>query len=435
MKTIVIVGGGFCGTMAAVHLLSDPQLKVNVVIFDSTPHFGRGVAYAVKSEAFLLNVPAETMGAYPEDPGHFYKWLKQEGYDYQAKDFVPRAIYGNYLEELLSRAGKESGRLQLDKATVRKIERVGEGWVLVLENGERVPADAVLLCTGYPRQSFSFLNPHSQESYREIEKCKAVAIVGSGLTAVDVFEQSRAIGFEGKFFVISRSAKFPHAHGTHAVSARRLETISLIESGQPSLRGLLTSMRSDMTEVGPEELFHQLRPHTVKLWKGLSLKEKRQFFAHLESRWNRVRHRMPQSSAQAIAELQKQDRLETVSGYFQECEQTSDSKFKISYRNRNGVKSLEVDKAFDCRGPSSSIKSHNLVNDLLECGILKLSELGRGVQTTSVGRASSPEQPAFFVCGPLRREELLESTAVRELRQQAFEVSAAMIEELKGKGA
>ena len=96
--TIAVVGGGFSGLLTAVHLLAGGP-EVTVRLIERAPIFGRGRAYATDSPQHLLNVRAANMSAFPGDPGHFLNWLAAcgEGGD----GFVPRGLYGDYLQDLL----------------------------------------------------------------------------------------------------------------------------------------------------------------------------------------------------------------------------------------------------------------------------------------------------------------------------------------------
>jgi uncharacterized NAD(P)/FAD-binding protein YdhS len=72
---VVIVGSGYSGTMVAVHL-ARAQRGLRAALIDRSKTFGRGVAYGTTDPKHLLNVPADQMGAFPDDIGHFNRWLK-----------------------------------------------------------------------------------------------------------------------------------------------------------------------------------------------------------------------------------------------------------------------------------------------------------------------------------------------------------------------
>ena len=85
------------------------------------------------------------------------------------------------------------------------------------------------------------------------------------------------------------------------------------------------------------------------------------------------------------------------------------------------------DAAFMCAGPEADITKINvpLLQSLRDHGLIEPGPLGLGPRTTPEAAAS------LWLIGPLRREDLWEITAVREIRQQAIEVVAEIQNFLK----
>src|SRR6187399_1835637 len=108
--TIAIIGGGFCGNMLAVHLLSNAKSPLHIVLINAGYPLSKGVAYSSYSHKHLLNVPAKSMSAFPDKPNHFMDWIKKhENYgviDQTALPtmFLPRNIYGHYLKDIFDTA-------------------------------------------------------------------------------------------------------------------------------------------------------------------------------------------------------------------------------------------------------------------------------------------------------------------------------------------
>jgi uncharacterized NAD(P)/FAD-binding protein YdhS len=100
---VVIVGSGYSGTMVAVHL-ARAQRGLRVALIDRSKTFGRGVAYGTTDPKHLLNVRADQMGAFPDDIGHFYRWLKVHPANLDAGGihelgpdaFIPRLVFGDH---------------------------------------------------------------------------------------------------------------------------------------------------------------------------------------------------------------------------------------------------------------------------------------------------------------------------------------------------
>lgn len=109
--TIVVVGGGYTGTLLALKLArSRPDRRVRLI--ERRRRAGVGLAYGACAPPHLLNVPVSRM-----EPGltpSFCDWLQGCGADLReplresggrlSEAFVPRALFGLYMEERLAAA-------------------------------------------------------------------------------------------------------------------------------------------------------------------------------------------------------------------------------------------------------------------------------------------------------------------------------------------
>jgi uncharacterized NAD(P)/FAD-binding protein YdhS len=91
----IIVGGGFSGTLVAIHPLRQGG-GVHIDLID--PRIpGRGLAYSTVWDDHLLNVPAIRMSALGSEPLHFLDWLHANGKPgADAGSFAPRKLNGTY---------------------------------------------------------------------------------------------------------------------------------------------------------------------------------------------------------------------------------------------------------------------------------------------------------------------------------------------------
>ena len=194
-KTITIIGGGVSGALTAFHLVRQ-QAQVRVILIDQRPDFGLGLAYSTPSLRHLLNVPAGKISALPDQPDHFLNWLRRN-HDPAAteKTFAPRAVFGRYIQSLLA----STRPLEQEIATVVDVRLHGSGAVLTLDNGCELPADMVVLATGNfdpaplpgitKGATDSGLYRHNAwtaETYEGLDPEATVALIGTGLTGVDV---------------------------------------------------------------------------------------------------------------------------------------------------------------------------------------------------------------------------------------------------------
>src|ERR1700730_16454465 len=108
-KPMVIVGGGFCGTVLAANLLRRPPAdSTDIVLIERGAAMGRGVAYTAHDFPYPLNVPAGRLSAGSEDPLQFLRFARQSLPDADAEDFLPRALYGDYLQDALLQAERSA---------------------------------------------------------------------------------------------------------------------------------------------------------------------------------------------------------------------------------------------------------------------------------------------------------------------------------------
>src|ERR1700712_952822 len=128
---VVVVGAGAAGALTASHLLTSLSPRYRVALVDPASTTGRGAAYSTTDERHLLNVPASGMSAFPRDPEHFFRWVRNH-HDPQAQpqDFVPRSVYGDYLSGLLQTATEYPGNARLERRqeSVLGIDRRRDGF-------------------------------------------------------------------------------------------------------------------------------------------------------------------------------------------------------------------------------------------------------------------------------------------------------------------
>lgn len=430
MKRIVIVGAGFTGTMVAANLLNESvEGELEVVLID-THGFARGLAYGAPSEVFKLNVRADAMGAYPESPGDFFAWLRSRGYDVEAGDFVPRGWYGDYLNNLLEEAERQSSNKLLSKriGEVSDVEfdETTDSFRISFADKTLMSCDAVVLAVGHlSRASCSgisveemFVHPYDLTAYEELSSSKRIFVLGSSLTAVDCILQAEAAGFKGQYLVLSRHGRFPLAHE----AGRPAVPVDTILAARGNIRGLLQAFRTIAVRAGSTQpVIDSLRPHLQGIWGALPSAERRRFMRHLRARWEIHRHRIPDYHAKCLNELKKSGRLELVGGSILDA-RAEDGGVVVEWQDRRhvGVNSRVFDRAFLCAGAEGDVgkASSELIQNLLKRGILCRGELGLGGR---ISDAAVPQAAASRIrlVGPLQREDLWEITAVRELRSSA----------------
>ena len=123
---LAICGGGASAVLLLASLARHTRRALAVTVFEPRPRLGPGTAYATESPLHLLNVPAARMTT-SDDPEGFLRWLRAErprdDRDWSGEDFAPRALYGEYLEQLYERAqpaGRRQGWTQLSELELQR---------------------------------------------------------------------------------------------------------------------------------------------------------------------------------------------------------------------------------------------------------------------------------------------------------------------------
>ncbi|WP_426405400.1 FAD/NAD(P)-binding protein [Streptomyces sp. R-07] len=449
---MAVVGAGAAGALVAVQLCEAAARRrtpLDLVLVDPAPEAGRGIAYATEVPEHRLNVPVGGMSCYPDDPGHFRRWLCQHGEPtVTAADFAPRYRYGSYLADTLGRAiitahGTVSVRRLRTRAT-GCTDAAGGRLELRLADGGTVTADSVVLATGPAAGRAAWAPAELVASERFIARPWApgaldavgesddILLVGTGLTAVDL---ALVLDRPGRtVHAVSRSGLLPQPHA--------VAPLPPVEP-PPGLVGLpFHRLRRELTRhFAATRRVHGdwrpaldgLRPEIVRLWEGLTDEERAEFLGRDATPWNVHRHRMAPSTAETVARARAARRLRVHSGRVATVAPGGDGGLVVSLAD-GGV--LRVAWVVDCTGPGlrADAGCDPLWSGLLADGLAVPGPLGIGVSTDG-GRlvaATGHHGRPLFTLGAPRRGELWETTAIPEIRSQAKEVAEAVLAPLAG---
>ncbi len=434
-RLIAIVGAGASGTLVAVNLLR--QGGARVLLIDPAGH-GRGAAYSTCDERHLLNVPARAMSALADEPEDLLRWCAGRGLDVAPEDFLPRRLYGEYLRELLARFDA-GGRLRILRARVENIvEPPFHGGVrLLLADGSELSADAAVLAVGHaapqplragrgPDGRGIVQDPWAPGALGRLKGARRVVLVGSGLTAVDVAMTLTAESPDVKICAVSRHGERPRAHLPGAPCVRR----EIGVAPGLSLDEIAGAVEAELVRDpdGWRQVIDGLRPISNELWGALSLKDRERFESDLRWLWDVHRHRLAPPAAGRLDELIASGRMWIRSGTVLSIGPHPEGRLLVQLSTGE---LLDADAVVNATGPAraGSERANPLVRRLLRCGRASLDELGVGLATSSDGALVNIEggvSGRCFTLGPLRRGQLLESTAIPEIRIQAAALAAVL---------
>lgn len=424
-RHVAIVGGGYSGTLLAIHLL---RQSVRVTLVERGPQMARGVAYGTARPEHLLNVRASGMSAFPDQPRHFADWLQQAGAGI-ADDFAPRQLYGRYLQDLLQSAlAEHSSAFAARHADVTAIS----DQALILSTNERIEADAIVLAVGnlppeVPRAIPSTLapdiyvpDPWAEDITEGLRPSDRVLLIGTGLTAVDVAITLDTAGFAGEILALSRRGLLPHAHA--AITTARPAQADGLTSRCTSLLG---HVRAHARSTDWRTAVDALRPFTQKLWSDASREEKSRFLRHLRPWWDIHRHRIAPAIANRLRSMQGAGRLEVAAGKIMAVEPDGDRSASVTWRPRGSgeTRTTPVRRIVNCTGPQANIvrAGEPLLVSLLAKGRIRPDACGIGIDVDAQCRvigANGTSDPKLFAVGPMTRGALWEIVAVPDIRAQ-----------------
>ena len=432
-STVAIVGGGFSGTMQAINLLRHDG-PAAVLIERRPARLGRGVAYSAAHPDHLLNVRAANMSAFPDDPGHFVRWLAQENIG-DGGMFVPRTVYGRYLRAMLDDAARGAGsRLRIVDAAAIDMEQGEGGLAIALAEGGVVRADAAVLAMGnlppHPPTGFDSADlgadlfaedPWAGDIAQGLVDTDTVLLLGTGLTAVDAALLLDARGFRGQIIALSRRGLLPHAHWDQPRQACEIAELPPTRASD-----LTRFIRQRAERKGWRDAVDDLRPLTQRLWSAASREERERFLRHLRPYWDIHRHRLAPQVAGRIAELRSIGQLRVVAGKTLDCVR-SDAGLSVSWRPRGACapERLTVRRVVNCTGPQGDLlrTTDPLLTRLLANGTIRPDPLRLGLdadqQSRVIGKSGHPNDRIFAI-GPMTRGGLWEVVAVPDIRHQTW---------------
>ncbi|MFD5636346.1 FAD/NAD(P)-binding protein [Streptomyces sp. NPDC127077] len=452
--TLAIVGVGAAGTLTAVQLCETATRRrtpLDLFLVDPAPEAGRGSAYATTDTRHRLNVPAGGMSCYPDDPGHFTRWLCRHGEPtVRAADFATRYRYGAYLADTLARAIVHAhGTVSVRRLRTRAeacVPAPDRGLELRLADGGGLVADGVVLATGPAATTSAWAPPRLRSSGRFIGSPWApgaldgplaepadhartgasddVLLVGTGLTAVDL---ALSLDRPGRtVHALSRTGLLPQPHALDPAPAMAAPE-GLDAPTLPTLR------RAVYRHIGRALRAHgdwrpaldSLRPHTAHLWRSLTPEERDAFLRGESALWNTHRHRMAPTTAEALDRARTARRLRVHTGRITDAVPRPDGSELITLSDGRRITAGWM---IDCTGPGPRPEDP-LWASLFDTGAAVPGPLGLGVATRE-GRLLDTEGRAglaVFTLGAPRRGELWETTAIPEIRVQAAELAERLL--------
>ncbi|MEA1648389.1 FAD/NAD(P)-binding protein [Nitrospirillum sp. BR 11164] len=470
---VVILGGGFSGAVAALHLARGTPVPVDIDIVEPRPLLGGGVAYSTPDPQHRINVPAARMSAFSADMGHFDRWLRRSGVlatDPQAlvkggHIFSSRLEFGRYLDGLVREQAASDGpahirHVQQRATSVTPIPRDAPpgqsfGYAVALENGGRLVADMVIIATSHPPPAPPpalvealgddprlIANPWAPGALDGLDPGARVLVVGSGLTMADILATLEAGGHKGPITVFSRRGLTPRGHA--------LDTGDLVGdfATRPEVTALalLRRVRATVAAAGAEGqpwqvVLDAVRRDARAIWQALPLAEKRKLLRHLRPFWDAHRYRIAPQPEATIQELQARGQLEILAASLADIRADAEG-VHATLRPRRGGPTLirTADAVVVATGPAHDhlIDAVPALAPLVAAGRLHPDALGLGIAVDDQSRVidvrGMPDE-TLWVAGPLARATFGELMGLPQVLIHAEEVARSVAKRLPGQTA
>ncbi len=459
-RTVVIVGGGFSGTLVATHLLRHSATSPSrVILVERGATGGKGVAYSTKTAGHLLNVPAGRMGAFPDDEGDFLRYARERDQRTMGGSFVPRMIFGEYLDATLRAAAADAFRSggslveiadEVTTVVPRKTPHDSPRIQVGLKSGAALGADHVVLALGnYPPANPTIDDPSFYRSARYIpdpwapgaltgiDVAAGVLLVGTGLTMLDVALQLSESKRSARLVALSRRGLVPLPHRAHGAPPSYGHLPPGLIACEPTAVAYLREIRRHartLAEDGVDwrEIMASLRPLTPRLWDTLSAPERKRFLRHARPYWDTHRHRVAIDVYERFDALRHSGRLTLIAGRIRRyAESPSNVTAYVRLRGTAQDSAVTVGTVINCTGPEGDVRQLGdpLLSSLLNAGDVRPDALGLGLDTgadLTLLRADGTPLTGVHLVGPLLKGRFWEATAVPELRVHAARVARAI---------
>lgn len=447
MVDIAIIGGGAAGASVFGELLQRQVGQLHWVTGEQAEP-GLGVAYATASEHHLLNVRAAGMGLFAGRDEEFLQFATQRRPAVRGSDFLPRGLFGEFIAAQLQQCTEQATQLgrpfTIHRDQAVQLEPLfSGGYAVRLGRGILLKADAVVLAMGALsprplktvtatalRSSAYVLDPWRMED--DEPPPHRVLIIGTGLTAADTLLSAAARWPKAELVALSRHGCFPFEHaalplpgypGQNALNAALLGSDRASVMMRHVRRAIDASPQQDWRSI-----FDGVRPINPRLWRRLDLARRRQFLRHLRWLWEAARHRVAPASAEAIARLRNDGRLQVHAARVLQVDGHGPLAVTVRERATQRVRTLTADRVIQATGLDTAVAytEHALLSRLLKDGLAMPDALRLGVAAHPDGQllnAQGEPQVGLHGIGSLLRGNLWECTAMPEIRVAAQQLA------------
>jgi uncharacterized NAD(P)/FAD-binding protein YdhS len=451
---VAIVGGGYAGTILALHLIRGLGTG-HIVVVEPRDELGSGLAYSIADATHCINVPARQLGVSGAPEDRFIAWLETRhpelvgggrGGSDPARTFVQRRRFGEFVRDRLDAARAESAVTlthRRDRAVdVRSVEG---GLELILASGARIGARQIAIAIGHgpaavpsgiPRafaDAQEFIgDPWRADALDGIAPDMDVLIVGTGLTMADIAAALLARPHRGHILALSRHGLLARAASANSAPV----DVDFAAWPAASVSVYLRRLRDEIARVERgggswRDVFTALREQGGALWSKLPLWEKRRFVRHAKSFYDAHRYRMPPDVARLIDAARERGQVEIVAARVRGVRRERGG-LLVEYMRRGGARAerRRFGAIVNCTGPRPDLRPDppHFLGALIARGLAYPDPLGLGLSVDRDSRIYGISRN-LFALGPLTREQFGDVIGAPEIMAQAQRLAARLVAE------
>ena len=409
--SVCIIGSGYSAATMALHLLARGMQPDRLAIV-GPGQLGQGQAYGCVSGDFRLNVRADLMRLWPDQPDHFAEWATEKITDdpdarTDVGDFYRRRDFAAYMAEQIS-AFPAIAEISRHQSLAQTITRGPKGWWITLTDGTAITAGTVVIATGNPAPEWPMKAPPADAPglvrvpWRgdwpgQIANDACVLVIGGGLTALDALHSLHRQGHSGTITIVCPEGMLP------PVQTAWDDAIPLRWPSPLRGSGFLRFMRENIGDgdwAGAEwqRRFESLRVNISAAWQRLPVTDQTQLMRRLGWLWSLARFRAgPQASASARV-LMDSGQLTISRDIVTGLTTTSDGGFLISL---GGGAQIKADAVINCSGAGRDRLMIRLIGD----GVIAAHETAphRPRMTTGLRLVKPDNTPhdSLYAVGPV----------------------------------
>ncbi len=436
--TVVIVGGGPSGTLAAIRLLRLGWRGLEIVVVEPRDTLGVGVAFSTTEPWHRLNVAAATMTALPDDPDHFRAWAGV------AIDAYPnRAVWGRYLGAVLAEAAAGSpARLRHARGRATGLAVVDGRLEVGTDAAGVLEPDAVVIATGNERPAIPAFaaavagdprfvaDPWGTRWLDDVPHRAVVGVLGTGHTAMDVASSVLHARPAARVVAISRHGEVPRPH-EDPWRPRPPQPVFSVEEFQ-AFDDAFAEARARVAAHpnGWVQGLDSVRPITQALWRSLDDGRRLRFLTELRREWEVHRSRFGPQTAAEVRGFVAAGRLEVHAAAIRAIDADGGA---LRLRADSGASWL-VDRVILATGPVEDAAANPFLALSMALGTARPGPLGLGIDadpaTLRVVDAEGSTDRPVWALGPILRGVLWETIAIPEIRVEAATIAEGILAEL-----